>query len=207
VTTSDPHIVQNRPARGRRSHAPARVSDYTEKRRKRRNGGALFMNRFVFVALLLFPGTAVLCQSMATPPGTSQAPGKLSAVQWPLDFSYGQPGQTAPRPAFKNFNCQGSNTSPNQASAPIDLDQVFSASCLDLKSHVEPLTHLELFARNEDSSVRSPLVVRPHPKGEPIPKQWPNLKFEQIPTEWPNLKLQLIDGGSSGLAPTQGRAK
>jgi hypothetical protein len=78
---------------------------------------------------------------------------------------------------------------------------------MDLKSHVEPLTHVELFARNEDSSVRSPLVVRPHPKGEPIPTQWPNSRVEQIPTQWPNLKLQRIDGGTPGLAPTQGSAK
>jgi len=165
------------------------------------------MNRIVFLALLLFPGTVVLCQSTATAPGNSQAPGKLSAVQWPLDFSNGQPGQTALRPAFNNFNCQGSNTSPNQASAPIDFNHLFSSTCMDLKSHVEPLTHVELFARNEDSSVRSPLVVRPHPKGEPIPTQWPNSRVEQIPTQWPNLKLQRIDGGTPGLAPTQGSAK
>ncbi len=165
------------------------------------------MNRFVFVALLLFPGAAVLCQSMATPPGNSQAPDKQSAAQWPLDFSYGQPGQTASRPAFKSHNCQGANTTPNQASAPIDLDHIFSAPCMDLKSHVDPLAHVELFARNEDSFSRSPLVVRPHPKGEPIPTQWPNSRVEQIPTQWPNLKLQPIDGGSPGLAATQGRAK
>ena len=85
---------------------------------------------------------------------------------------------------------------------------IFSAHPVwSLKSHVEPFAHVELFALNEDPSSRSPLVVRPHPKGEPIPRQWPNLKFEQIPTEWPNLKLQLIDGGSSSLVPAHGSAK
>jgi len=165
------------------------------------------MHRIVLFALLLFPGTAVLGQSMATPPGTSQAPGKQSTIQWPLDFNNGQLAQTAAKPAFKNFNCQGPNTTPNQGGAPIDLDRIFSSPCIDLKLHVEPFARAELFARNEDYSVRSPLVVRPHPKGEPIPTQWPNSRVEQIPTQWPNLKLQLIDGGTPGVVPAQGNAK
>ena len=165
------------------------------------------MRRVVLFALLLFLGTAVFCQSMATPPGKSQAPRRPSAVQWPLDFGNVQPGQTTARPAFKSFNCHGLNTAPHQATAPIDLDHLFSASCTDLQSHTEPFAHVELFALNENSYSRSPLVVRPHPKGEPIPKQWPDLKFEQIPTQWPNLKLQLIDGGSPGLVPPHGSTK
>jgi hypothetical protein len=144
---------------------------------------------------------------MATPPGNSQAPRKLSAVQWPLDFSNSQPGQTAAKPAFKNFNCRGSDTTPNQASAPIDLDHLFSSTCTDLKSRVETLARVELFARNENSFSRSPLVVWPRLKGEPIPTQWPNGKVEQIPTEWPNLKLQPIGGGAPGLVPAHGSAK
>ena len=165
------------------------------------------MRRFVLFVLLVCPSTTVFCQSMATPPGNSQAHGKQSAAQWPLNFSNGQPEQTAARPAFKNFDCHGLNTASHQASAPIDLDHLFSASCADLQSHGEPFARAELFALNENSYSRSPLVVRPHPKGEPIPKQWPNLKFEQIPTEWPNLKLQPIDGGSSSLVPAHGSAK
>ncbi len=165
------------------------------------------MHRFAFFALLVLQSSAVLCQSTATPPGTPQAPGKPAAAQWPLDFSKVQPGQAAAKPAFRSFDCTGKNSAPNQPSAPIDLDHLFSASCMDLKSHVEPFALVELFARNEDSFSRSPLVVRPHPRGEPIPKQWPNLKFEQIPTEWPNLKLQLIDGGSPSLVPARGSAK
>ncbi len=165
------------------------------------------MHRFAFFALLVLQSTAVLCQSAATLPGNSQAPGKPSAVQWQLDFSNSQPGQTAARPALKRFNCNGQDTTPSQANAPVDVDHLFSASCMSLKSHVEPFAHVELFALNEDPSSRSPLVVRPHPRGEPIPRQWPNLKFEQIPTEWPNLKLQLIDGGSQSLVPAHGSAK
>jgi hypothetical protein len=184
-----------------------RPTSYTQNRRKRRNGGALFMHRFVLFALLLFPSTVVLCQSMATPPGNSQAPGKPSAAQWPLHFGSSQPGQTAARSAFKNFDCHGPNTTPNQASAPIDLDHLFNATCTDLKSQVEPLARVELFARNENSFSRSPFVVRPHLKGEPIPTQWPSVKIEQIPTEWPNLKLQPIDGGFPGLVPAHGSAK
>jgi hypothetical protein len=166
------------------------------------------MRRFVLFVLLLFPVTAVFCQSMTTPPGNSQAPGKPSAAQWPLDFSNSHPGQTAARLSFKSFDCRGPNTNPNQANTPIDLDHLFLfTTCADLQSHGEPFARAELFALNENSYSRSPLVVRPHPKGEPIPKQWPNLKFEQIPTEWPNLKLQPIDGGSSSLVPAHGSAK
>lgn len=159
------------------------------------------MQRFALFALLLFPGAAVLCQSTATSPGNSQAPGKLSAVQWPLDFSNGQTRQAAAKPAFERFNCNVRNTAPSQASAPIDLNPLFSAPCMDLNAHAEHFTHVELFALNENSFSRSPLVVQPHPKGEPIPGQWPNLTFKQIPTEWPNLKLQPIGGGSPAPRP------
>jgi hypothetical protein len=163
------------------------------------------MNRLMLLAVLLFESTVVFCQSSATPHGSPQAPGKAAmgqvAGQWPLGFSNCQPGQTAARPWFKSFDCHGSNSTRNQASAPIDLDRLFNANCTDLKSQVE------LFARNEDSFSRSPLVVRPHAKGEPIPGQWPNAKIEQIPTQWPNLKLQLIDGGSAGLVPAHGGQK
>lgn len=165
------------------------------------------MHRFVLFALLLVPSTAVLAQSMATPPGNSPAPAKLSASQWPLDFSNSQPGQTAARPAVKSFDCHGPSPTPTRASAPLDVDHLFNATCADLKSQVEPLARVELFARNESSFSRSPFVVRPHLKGEPIPKQWPNLKVEQIPTEWPNLKLLPIDGGTPGLVPAHGSAK
>jgi hypothetical protein len=181
----------------------SRHTSYTQNRRKRRNGGALSMHRFVLFALLLFPSTSVLCQSTATPPGNSQAPGKPSAVQWPLDFSSSQPGQTAARPAFKGFDCHGPHTTPNQANAPIDLDHLFNAPC----AQVEPLARVELFARNENSFSRSPFVVWPHLKGEPIPTQWPSVKTEQIPTEWPNLKLQPINGRSPGLVPAHGSQK
>jgi hypothetical protein len=161
------------------------------------------MHRFVLFALLLLSSTAVLCQSTATVPGNPQTPGKPSVAQWPLDFSTGQPGQTAAKPAFKTFNCHGPNTTANQAGAPIDLDHVFDAPC----AHVEPFTHVELFARNENSISRSPFAVQPHPKGEPIPTQWPKVKVEQIPTEWPKLKLQPTNGGSDGLVPAQANQK
>jgi hypothetical protein len=163
----------------------------------------LSMHRLVLFALLLFPSTAVLCQSTATSPGNSRAPGKPSAVQWPFDFGSSQPAQTAAKPAFKSFDCHGPKTTPNQASTPIDLDHLFNTPC----AHVEPLAHVELFARDENSISRSPLGVWPHLKGEPIPTQWPNAKVERIPTEWPNLKLQPIDGGSPGLVPARGSAK
>ena len=165
------------------------------------------MNRFVLFALLLLSSASALCQSTATAPGNSQAPGKPSAAQWPLDFSGGQPGQTAAKPAFNTFDCRGPKTASNQASAPIDLDHLFDAACPGLNSQAEPLTHVELFARNENSISRSPFAVWPHLKGEPIPTQWPKVKVEQIPTEWPNLKLQQIDGESTGLVPARGSQK
>ena len=121
--------------------------------------------------------------------------------QWPLDFGNGQAGQIAARPTFKSFDCHGANTTQNQASAPIDLGNLFNASCRDLKSHTE------LFALNENSFSFSPPVVRPLAKGEPIPTQWPNAKFKQIPTQWPNLKLQPIDGGSQASVGVHGSAK
>jgi hypothetical protein len=164
--------------------------------------GALFMHRFALFSLLLFSSTAVLCQSMATPPDNSRVPQKPSAAQWPLDFSSGQPVQPAVKPVLRSFDCNGPNTTPNQAGKPIDLDHLFDATCTDLKSQVETLKRgVELFARNENSFSRSPLVVRPHPKGEPIPTQFPNAKVERIPTEWPNLKLQLVDGDSPPPVP------
>jgi hypothetical protein len=159
------------------------------------------MNRLVLFAVLLFQSTVVFSQSTATPPGSPQTPGKASMGQWPFDFSNSHPGHTAARPTFKSFDCQGSNTTQNQASAPIDFDHLFNAPCADLK------THVEFFARNENSFSRSPLVVQPRFKFEPIPTQWPNAKTEQIPTQWPNLKLQPIDGGSPGLVPAHGSAK
>jgi hypothetical protein len=121
--------------------------------------------------------------------------------QWPFSFSNGQPGQAAARPTFKSFNCYDPNTIQNQAGVPIDLDHLFNAPCTDVKSHVD------LFALNEYSFSRSPLLVGPHPKGEPIPTQWPNARIEQIPTKWPNLKLQPIDGESPGLVPIHRSAK
>jgi hypothetical protein len=159
------------------------------------------MNRFVFFAVLLFQGTFVFCQTMVTPPESSKAPGKLSTTQSPFDLSNGQPWQTAAGPAFKSFDCYGSNATQNRAGAPIDLDHLFNATCTDMKSHPA------LFALNENSFSPPLSVVRPHPKGELIPKQWPNLKFQQIPTQWPNLKLEPIDGGTPGLVPAHGNAK
>jgi hypothetical protein len=101
---------------------------------------------------------------------------------------------------FKSFDCHGPSAK-NQANVPTDFDDLLNAPCADLKSHSG------LFALNMNSSSWSPLVVGPHPKGEPIPTQWPNAKIEQIPTQWPNLKLQPIDGGSPGLVLVHRGAK
>jgi hypothetical protein len=165
------------------------------------------MHRFVLFALLLLSSTAALCQSTATAPGNLQAPSKPPVGQWSLDFSSGQLGQTAAKPAFKSFDCSGPNAATNQASGPIDLDHLFDSTCTDLKSRAEPLTHVEFFARNENSISRSPFAVQPHLKSEPIPTQWPNAKVERIPTQWQNLKLQPINGGSAGLVPAQASQK
>jgi hypothetical protein len=162
--------------------------------------GAL-MNRLVLFAVLLFQSSLIFCQSTATPTGSPHVPGKVSMGQWPFGFGNGQPGQTAARPVFKSFDRHRPNASQNQANVPMDLDHLFNASCTDLKSHVE------LFALNENSLSRPPLVVEPHPKGEPIPTQWPNAKIEQIPTQWPNLKLQPIGGESPGLVPVHRSAR
>ena len=159
------------------------------------------MTRLVLFAVLLSQSSLIFCQSTATPPGSLQGSGKVSMGQWPFSFSNGQPGQTAARRTFKSFDCHGPNTTQTQANVPIDFDHLFNAPCTDLKSHVD------LFALNENSSSWSPLVVGPHPKGEPIPTQWPNAKIKQIPTQWANLKLQPIDGGFSGLVPTHRSAK
>jgi hypothetical protein len=144
----------------------------------------------------LFQGTAVFGQSPATPLGSGQISGKISmgqlTGQCPFDFSGGLLGQSAAKPSFKSFKCNGLNSTANQADAPIDFGSLFSAPSANLK------TDLELFARNESSFSRSPLVVQPHPKGEPIPTQWPKAKAEQIPTLWSNLKLQPIESGSEG---------
>ena len=168
------------------------------------------MSRLMLLAVVLFQGTlfqgsAVFCQTPATPLGSAQISGKVSmgqlAGQCPFDFSGGLLGQSAAKPSFKSLECNGLNSTANQAGAPIDFDHLFSAPSADLK------THLEFLARNESSFSRSPLVVQPHLKGEPIPTQWPNAKAEQIPTLWPNLKLQPIEGGSSGLVPARSSRK
>ncbi|MFZ0304643.1 MAG: hypothetical protein WAL75_18270 [Terracidiphilus sp.] len=159
------------------------------------------MYRFVLLAIVLFESSAVFCQSTASPPVSTQVPGKAIVGQWPFDFGKAQPGQIAAKPTFKSFDCDGLNSARNQASAPIDLDHLFDVPCVDKKPRVE------LFAHNDNLFSQSPLVVRPHPKGEPIPTQWPNAKVENIPTEWPGLKLQPIEGGSQGLAPIHRSAK
>jgi hypothetical protein len=169
------------------------------------------MNRLMFLAVLLFQSTVIFGQSTATLLGSPQTQSKVSTGQLPLgrwpsgqppfDFGFGQPGQTATGPLFKNFDCEGLNTAQNQANAPFDFDHLFNAPCKDSK------THIEFLARNESFFSRSPLVVQPHYNFEPIPTQWPNVKTEQIPTQWPSLKLQPIDGRSSGLVPARDSAK
>ena len=139
------------------------------------------MNRLVLFAVLLSQSSLIFCQSTATPPGGPQVPGKVSMGQWPFSFSNVKPGQTATRPTFRSFDCHDSNITQNQANPPADLDHLFDTSCTDVKSQVEFL------ARNESSFSRSPLVVGPHPNGEPIPTQLPNAKGERIPTQWPYL--------------------
>jgi hypothetical protein len=178
--------------------AEIRRAGYTQDREKVLGWRVVKMSRLVLVAVVLiqgtfFQGTAVFCQSPATPLESPQISGNGSMGQLPFDFSGGQSGLTAAKPSFKSFRWEGPNSAANQASAPIDFYNLFSAPRADLK------THLEFFARNENSFSRSPLVVQPHLKGEPIPTQWPNAKAEQIPTLWPNLKLQPINSGSLGL--------
>ena len=158
------------------------------------------MIRLLLFAVLLSQSSLIFCQSAATPPGSPQGSGNVSMGLWPFSFSNSKPGQAAARPTFKSFDCHGPNAK-NQANVPTDFDDLLNAPCADLKAHAG------LFALNENSSSWSRLVVGPHPKGEPIPTQWPNARFEQIPTQWPNLKLQPIDGGSPGLAPARRRSK
>lgn len=159
------------------------------------------MNRPMLFAVLLFQSTIVFCQSTATPPGSPQTAGKGSMEQLPFDFSNSRPGQTAARPTFNRFDCQGSDAAQNQANAPIDFEHLFNAPCSDLK------THVEFLARNGNSFSQSPLVVQPRSDFEPIPTQWPKARSERIPTQWPNLKLQPIDRGSPGLIPAHGSRK
>ncbi len=168
---------------------------------KRQDGWGALMNRLVLFAVLLSQSSLIFCQSTATPPGGPQVPGKVSMGQWPFSFSNVKPGQTATRPTFRSFDCHDSNITQNQANPPADLDHLFDTSCTDVKSQVEFL------ARNESSFSRSPLVVGPHPNGEPIPTQWPNAKGERIPTQWPYLKLLPIDGISPDVVPVHRRAR
>jgi hypothetical protein len=161
--------------------------------------GAL-MNRLVLFTFLLFQSSLIFCQSTATSPASPQVPSKVSMGEWPFGFSNSPLEQGVARPTFKSFDCHGTNAK-NQASVPIDLDHLFNVACPVLKTDVETL------ALNERYFSRSPLVVGPRSKGEPIPTQWPNAKIEQIPTQWPNLKLQPIDGGSSSLIPAYGSQK
>ncbi len=174
---------------------------YTHSRPETPGWTGALMNRLVLFAVLLSQSSLIFCQSTATPPGGPQVPGKVSMGQWPFSLSNAQPGQTAARPAFKGFDCHGTNANQNQANAPADLDHLFDTSCTDVKSHVDFL------ARNESSFSLSPLVVGPHPHGEPIPTQWPNAKVERIPTQWPDLKLLPIDGISPGVVPVHRSAK
>ncbi|MGA2350203.1 MAG: hypothetical protein ABSF70_07215 [Terracidiphilus sp.] len=159
------------------------------------------MRRFALFAVIVLPSTMVFGQSAATRSGSSQISSKPSTLQWPRRLSDGQPGHTAVGPVLKNFDCHGVSLTQNQASALADLDHLFCAPFLDLKSHAV------LFAFNENPFASIPLIVPPHPKAEPIPTQWPGAKFEQIPTQWPNLKLQPIDRGSSGSVAGHGSAK
>ncbi len=159
------------------------------------------MNRLMLFAVLLLETAVVFCQAPATPPGSSQVPGKASIGEWPFNFNIGQPGQTALKPKFKSLDCNGLSAIRTQASGSIDFDHLFGTPCAGSQSHVVFL------ARNENSFSLAPLVVQPHPKGEPIPTQWPNAKIERIPTQWPSLKLQPINGGSPDLVPAQASTK
>jgi hypothetical protein len=167
--------------------------------------GRLMLFTTLLLQCTLFQCTAVFCQSPATPLGSGQTSGKVSlgqlAGQCPFDFSGGLLGQSAARPSSKSLECNGLNSTLNQAGAPIDFDRLFSRRSANLK------TDLEFFARNESSFSSSPLAVQRQFKGEPIPTQWPTAKVEQIPTLWPNLKLQPIEGGSRGLVPARNSRK
>jgi len=171
------------------------------------------MHRSVLFALLLLPGAGVFGQSTATGnlPAARIPSTDVSGPVWSIDVVNGQtgsqPGKTAAKPALRNFNCRGAKTTVKPAGGSADLDRLFDSSCADLARPTPPLTHFELFARNEDSGVRFPLMVQPHAKGEPIPTQFPSAKVEQIPTQWPNLKMQLVEGGSARPAPAHGSGK
>jgi hypothetical protein len=162
--------------------------------------GAL-MNRLELFSVLLFQSSLVFCQSTATSSASPQVPGKVSMGQWLFGFRNNPLEQSVAKPTFKSFNCASPSTNRNHATAPVDLDHLFNVACPVLKTDVETL------ALNERYFSRSPLVVGLHPKGEPIPTQWPNAKIVRIPTHWPNLKLQAIDGGSSDSDPARGGVK
>ena len=163
------------------------------------------MRRSVVFALLLLPAAGVFGQSTAI--GSMQAPRNPSTPEWTLDVVNGQAGKTAAKPAPRNFMCSGAKTAANQTGTSADLDPLFDSPCANPAWQTPPPTHFEFFARNEDFSVRSPLMVQPHAKGEPIPTQFPNAKVKQIPTDWPNLKMQLVDGASAGPVPAHGSRK
>jgi hypothetical protein len=159
------------------------------------------MNRLVLLTVLLFQSSLVFCQSTATAPASTQVPGKVSMGQWPSGFSNSPLEQGMAKPTFKTFDCAGPSSNQNHATASVDLDHLFNVACPVLKTDAETL------ALNERFFSQSPLVVGPHPRGEPIPTQWPNAKTERIPTQWPNLKLKPIDAGPAGLAPAHGSEK
>ena len=139
------------------------------------------MTRFLALAALLLQCSAIFCQSPASPPGNSQAPGARSGLQWPLDFNNGQTGLSPAKPTFKSPGCPTPSTTRNHANAAVELDHLFTATCADLNSKL-----LLSFAG-------APREIRPHAKAEPIPTQWPNAKFEPIPTRWPDLALKPIN--------------
>src|SRR5580704_10974235 len=117
------------------------------------------MSRLMLLTVVLFQGTmtqgtAVFGQSPATPLGSAEISGKVSMSQCPFDFSGGLLGQSAARPSSKSLECNGLNSTLNQAEAPIDFDRLFSRRSANLK------TDLEFFARNESSFSSSPLVVQ-----------------------------------------------
>lgn len=155
------------------------------------------MRRFALFVVLQWFGMMAFSQSMAIAPGTSPSSSdKPSAPQTTFNFS-GQFEQISPSPESRNTDfCRGLNANQSQASAQVDVNQLFHVPCVNLNTHL-------MMTRNNLPA--SPSLTGPSPNArlEPIPTQWPNAKVEQIPTTWPNLKMQQIAGQNPGSVPAK----
>jgi hypothetical protein len=160
------------------------------------------MRRFILFAAFQWFGILAICQSITTIPGTAPAsPDTPMAPQslFNLNGTHFEPVGSSFLSTQQGSmpSCDSSRQSQNKASAQVDLNQLFSVSCMNMKPEGVAIVRIEI--------PPSPLSTRRWPDAHygPIPTQWPNAKVEQIPGTWPNLKMLPIAGQNSSLNPSK----